>query len=483
MPVALGIDLGTQGVKALVCDADSGAVLSRGSAHLELSSPRPGAAEQHPAKWREAVGVAVRSALDARAGLRDAVVGIGVSGQQHGCVALDSAWQPVWPAKLWCDTEAADEASELTRLLGRRVPSGFTAPKLLWLRRHHPEAYARIRHVLLPHDWLNWELTGDAFTDAGDASGTGYFNVERRRYDERALAEIGSGLAAWVPPVVSPDAAAGALSNGAAEWLGLRPGIAVAAGSGDNMMGAIGAGAVEPGTMVLSLGTSGTIAAVSARPIIDPHGLVAAFCDATGVWMPLLCTMSCTAATQEVSAAFGMGHDELSARAATEPIGCHGLTFLPYLLGERVPDWPHATGVLHGIRPGLLRPGCAYRAAMEGATLALWQGYRRMRDMGLEARSLRVVGGASRSALWRQVIADIFGMPLQFPVEADSAALGAALAGAAAAAGRPLREFVRERPPAVEPGACVPDARAHADYQPVAARFDSIGASTFGSMA
>lgn len=483
MPVALGIDLGTQGVKALVCDADSGAVLSRGSAHLELSAPRPGAAEQHPAQWREAVGIAVRSALDARAGLRDAVVGIGVSGQQHGCVALDSQWEAVWPAKLWCDTEAAEEAGELTHLLGRRVPAGFTAPKLLWLRRRHPDAFARIRHVLLPHDWLNWQLTGDAFTDAGDASGTGYFDVGRRRYDTPALAQIGPELEACVPPVVSPDAAAGALSAGAAQWLGLKPGIAVAAGSGDNMMGALGAGAVEPGTMVLSLGTSGTIVAVSASPIIDPDGLVAAFCDATGGWMPLLCTMSCTAATQEVSAAFGMAHDELSAQAAKEPIGCHGLTFLPYLLGERVPDWPHATGALHGIRPGLMRPGCVYRAAIEGATLALWQGYRRMRHMGLEARALRVVGGASRNALWRQVIADIFGMPLQFPIEADSAALGAALAGAAAAAGSPLGRFVRDRPPAVEPVVCMPDARAHAQYQPLAARFDSIGASTFGSVA
>lgn len=246
------------------------------------------------------------------------------------------------------------------------------------------------------------------------------------------------------------------------------------------MMSALGAGAVDSGAMVLSLGTSGTMCASSDRPVIDPEGLVAAFCDATGRWMPLLCTMSCTAPTQETAAAFSMGHAELTSLAAAEPIGCHGMTFLPYLLGERVPDWPHASGTLLGIRPGLLRPGCTYRAAIEGATLALWQGHRRMRALGLQPSSLRVVGGAARNPLWRQVIADIFGMPLRFPVEPDSAALGAALAGAAAAAGEPLASFVRARPPAVEPEACEPRAHAHAEYAAVAARFDALGAALFG---
>lgn len=481
MALALGIDLGTQGVKALLCDADSGAVVSRGSAHLELATPRPGAAEQHPDHWRIAVRKAVQGALEAQPGASGAVCGIGVSGQQHGCVALDAQGDPVWPAKLWCDTEAAREAQELSAALGRRVPAGFTAPKLLWLRRNQPAAFARIRHVLLPHDWLNLELAGATWTDAGDASGTGYFDVERRRYDDAALAAISPALTSQVPPVVPSDGAAGQLSADGARWLGLREGIAVAAGSGDNMMSAVGAGAVDAGTMVLSLGTSGTIFSPADRAVIDREGLVAAFCDATGGWMPLLCTMSCTAATQETSSAFGIGHAQLTELAAREPIGCHGMTFLPYLLGERVPDWPHASGVLHGIRPGLLRPGSAYRAAMEGATLALWQGYRRMRTLGVEARALRVVGGASRNPLWRQVIADVFGMPLQFPVEADSAALGAALAGAAAAAGEPLARFVRARMPAVEPEVREPHAHAHAEYLHVAERFDALGAAIFGS--
>lgn len=451
MTLALGIDLGTQGAKALVIDADTGRVLGRGSAPLAVDVPRPGAAEQHPDAWWAAIVHAVRQAT-ACDGVDGARIGsIGVSGQQHGCVALDASDRPVHPAKLWCDTECAAEAAALSAALGRRVPAGFTAPKLPWLRAHRPEAFARIRRVMLPHDWVNLRLTGDAFTDAGDASGTGWMDVATRAHDRAAMDVVDPGLHAWVPHIAPAGAIAGTLRTEAAAELGLRPGIAVAPGSGDNMMSAIGAGAVDHGTLVVSLGTSGTVFGPSDTPVIDPEGLVAAFCDATGRWLPLVCTMNCTVVTEEVRSAFGLSHDRVTELAADEPIGTHGVSFLPYLQGERVPDWPHATGALLGLRPGLMRPGVVYRAALEGATFALLHGARRLGSLGVHARELRVVGGASRNPLWRQLLADAFGAPLRFPAEPESAALGAALQGAAVATGAGIAEFVRAHPPAMLP--------------------------------
>ena len=449
MAPALGIDLGTQGAKALVVDATTGAVLGRGSAPLGLDAPRPGAAEQHPDAWWDAIVRAVRHALACEGVDPARIASIGVSGQQHGLVALDGADRPVHPAKLWCDTECSAEASALSARLGRRVPAGFTAPKLPWLRAHRPEAFARIRRVLLPHDWVNLRLTGDAFTDPGDASGTGWLDVASRTNDRAAMDLVDPALHGWVPRIVPADAVAGTLRAEAAAELGLRPGIAVAPGSGDNMMSALGAGAVDHGTLVVSLGTSGTVFGASDAPVVDPEGLVAAFCDATGRWLPLVCTMNCTVVTEEVRAAFGMPHARLAELAAAEPAGAHGVSFLPYLQGERVPDWPRATGALLGLRPGLMRPGVVYRAALEGATFALLHGARRLAALGVAARELRVVGGASRNALWRQVLADAFDAPLRFPAEPESAALGAAMQGAAVAGGVRVADFIRAHPPAM----------------------------------
>ena len=449
MALALGIDLGTQGAKALVLDAGSGAVVGRGSAPLAVDAPRPGAAEQHPDAWWAAIVRAVRQALASDGVDPAGIASVGVSGQQHGCVALDGADRPVHPAKLWCDTECASEAAALSASLGRRVPAGFTAPKVPWLRAHRPDAFARIRRLLLPHDWVNMRLTGDAFTDAGDASGTGWLDVAARTHDRAAMDLVEPALHGWVPRIVSADAVAGTLRAEAAAELGLRPGIAVAPGSGDNMMGALGAGAVDHGTLVVSLGTSGTVFGASDAPVVDPEGLVAAFCDATGRWMPLVCTMNCTVVTEEVRAAFGMTHARLTELAAAEPAGAHGVSFLPYLQGERVPDRPHATGALVGLRPGLMRPGVVYRAALEGATFALVHGARRLAALGVVPRELRVVGGASRNALWRQVLADAFDAPLRFPAEPESAALGAAMQAAAVVSGAGVAEFVRTHPPAM----------------------------------
>src|SRR5262245_26793513 len=274
----LGLDVGTQGTKALAVDVDARAVIARASSTYDLiPGLPPGAAEQHPDTWWSAVRACTASL--AREVELGRVRAIGVSGQQHGFVALDARKQVIRPAKLWCDTSTAAEARELTQTLGRHVPAGFTASKILWLKRHEPARFARLAHVLLPHDWVNWRLTGELAMEAGDASGTALFDPATRSFDARACFAIDEHLEAKLPRLVGPDEAVGCLSGEAARELGLAPGLPVAPGGGDNMCAAIGAGATRPGVAVLSLGTSATVFAYSRTPVLDPTGQIAPFCD------------------------------------------------------------------------------------------------------------------------------------------------------------------------------------------------------------
>ena len=392
----------------------------------------PGAAEQHPDTWIDAVRAVAHELLAADGVRAEAVVGVGVSGQQHGLVALDADDRVVRPAKLWCDTSTADEARALSGMLGRHVPAGFTASKVLWLARHEPDHWARTVRVLLPHDYINLALTGEATAEAGDASGTGWFDVAGRRWDGGAAVMIDDRPPDRLPRLVAAGEPAGVLHAAGAELLGLRPGVTVSTGGGDNMCAAIGSGATRPGVVVLSLGTSGTAFTYADRPVLDPAGLIAGFCDSTGGWLPLLCVMNLTGVTEEVAAAFGRDGapadlDALTRAAAEVPPGCDGLTWLPYLQGERVPDLPEASGTLLGLRPGLLRPGVLFRAAMEGTSLNLAWGLQRMAGLGVRPSEVRLVGGAAANPLWRSILADTLGVPVRRLAEGESAALGAAL--------------------------------------------------------
>jgi len=425
----LGIDVGTQSSKALVVDVAGGAVLGRGSSpHAMIEGLPPGHLEQSPEHWLTAVEQAVASAL---AGLdRGRVAALAVSGQQHGCVVLDAEGAVLRPAKLWCDTATVVEAQELSAQLGRQVPTGYTASKLLWLRRHEPAIWQRIRTVLLPHDFVNLRLTGIAAMEAGDASGTGWFDPVQRRFDPAAIAAIDPQLADWLPALRPAGELLGGLSADGARRLGLPAGLPVALGGGDNMMSAIGSGAVAPGVVTISLGTSGTIFARSEQPAIDPAGLIAPFCSSDGAWLPLLCVMNLTGVTEEVRLLTGRSHDDLTALAQAVPWGAQGLCWLPYLLGERVPDLPTATGTLLGLRPGALRPGPLYRAAIEGCASNLALGLDRLRRFLPPIERVHLVGGAAHNPLWQQVLADLLAVPVVPLREAESAALGAALQAA-----------------------------------------------------
>jgi xylulokinase len=425
----LGIDVGTQSTKALLVEFETGRVAARAArSHGLIEGLPPGAAEQHPDTWATAAAEATRDVLAAVPGAT--VVGVGVSGQQHGLVALDAAGRPVRAAKLWCDTSTADEAADLARELGVPVPTGYTASKVRWLARREPQDWARVRTVLLPHDWLDFVLTGERAMEAGDASGTGWFDVHARRFDLAAAARIDARLPECLPRLadpLAPHAVVGTVTRAAAERFGLAPGTPVALGGGDNMMSAIGAGAVQPGVVVASLGTSGTVFAHSTTPVVDPAGLVAPFCASAGGWLPLVCVMNLTGVAEEVATAFGRGHAELTELARAVPPGGDGLLWLPYLVGERVPDLPRASGTLLGLRHGSLAPGRLYRAALEGTALNLaWAG-QRLADLGVAISSLRVVGGAARNTLWVEILAAAFGVEVEVLEESETAALGAAL--------------------------------------------------------
>lgn len=426
----LGLDVGTQGTKALLLDGGSGSILARAGASYELLPDLPqGAAEQDPRQWDAAVATVVGELLAGGSFRPAQIKGIGVSGQQHGFVPLDGSGEVIRPAKLWCDTSTAEEARELSEAFGRAVPTGFTASKILWLKRHEPHHFERLRHVLLPHDYINFRLTGERTMEAGDASGTGFFDPRQREFARAWLDIIDERLFEMLPELLAPGVPAGTLSASAAGRLGLPAGITVAAGGGDNMMSAIGSGATRTGVTVVSLGTSGTVFSYSDRPLVDPDGLIAPFCDSTGGWLPLLCVMNLTGVTEEVRGASGnQDLAELTLAAEQVDEGCGGLLFLPYLQGERVPDLPGATGTLLGLRPGSLAPGTLFRAALEGTSLNLAWGVDRMRGLGLQVDAVRLVGGGSRNRLWRRILADCLDAPVACLEEAESAALGAALA-------------------------------------------------------
>jgi xylulokinase len=434
----IGIDSGTQSTKALVVDARSGKVCGSGSASYGLIAGLPaGAKEQDPETWRAALVKSVKLALKETKATAGEVVAISVSGQQHGFVPMDKSGAVIRPAKLWCDTTTTAECAEITqalggakgaiRAVGNAVLPGFTAPKILWLRKNEPENYARLATVLLPHDYLNWWLTGGMFMEFGDASGSALMDVRKRRWSEAAIQAIDPELSGKLPTLSSSDQPAGQLRAEAAKALGLNAGVLVAAGGGDNMMGAIGTGNTRQGVVTASFGTSGTIYACSERPVVDPAGEIAAFCDSTNRWLPLLCTMNVTVATEMVRKDFDLDHAAFEKAAAKAPAGSDGLVLLPYLEGERTPNIPDGTGVFLGVRPATFDAPHFARATMEGVTMGMNYGLRRLAELGVSAKQVRATGGGAKSKLWRQIMADVFQAEVVTLEVSEGAAYGAAL--------------------------------------------------------
>jgi len=434
----LGIDSGTQSTKVLVVDARDGKVLASAAQSYDLIPDLPpGAKEQHPHIWRDATASAIRQALRQAKAVAAEVKAMGVSGQQHGFVPLDAAGQVIRPAKLWCDTSTAAECDEITgriggpkaavRALGNAVLPGFTASKILWLKKHEPKHYAQLATVLLPHDYLNFWLTGEKVMEYGDASGTALFDVKKRTWSHAAINAIDPELAGKLPPVISSDRPAGRLQQSTAKLLDLNPDVLVSAGGGDNMMGAIGTGNTREGVITASFGTSGTIYACAAKPVVDPKGEIAAFCDSTNHWLPLLCTMNVTVATELVRNDFKWTHEKFAAEIARVPAGSRGLILLPYFEGERTPNVPNGTGVWLGINQKNFEAGHFARSAMEGVTLGMNYGLRRLAELGVNPTQIRAPGGGAKYTVWRKIMADIFNVPVVTLKVREGAAYGAAL--------------------------------------------------------
>ena len=451
--ITLGIDCGTQSLKTVALDGDSGKILASASKPYGLiEGLPPGHAEQDPAIWWDALRETVGKVLSDLGSRKSEVGGIGVSGQQHGFVPLDANFEVIRPAKLWCDTSTTSQCHEIRTKLGGRdkaialagndILPGFTAPKILWLKQNEPANFARLAHVALPHDFLNLKLTGTLRMEFGDASGTALMDVRSRTWSRQVCDAIDPRLMDMLPPLGSSLEPAGNLrAELAAEW-GLSTDVIVSAGGGDNMMAAIGTGNTRPGVVTASLGTSGTIFACSAQPVIDPQGEIAAFCDSADHWMPLLCTMNVTVATEAFRNLFGWDHAKMDAGISSVPPGADGLLFLPYLQGERTPNLPNGCGVLHGMTTSNISPAHFARAAMEGVTLGMAYGLRRMESLGLKPSEIRLTGGGSQSPVWRQILADVFGTPVVTMESAEGAALGAAIQALhAASPGSPLDDL------------------------------------------
>ncbi len=343
------------------------------------------------------------------------------------------------PASLWNDPETAPQNEALLRLLGGRQQwlrrfgiaplTGYTASKLLWLKEREPGNFARIRHILLPHDYLNFWLTGRLSAECGDASGTAFFDVRERTWalDVLNLIDGGTGhLARAVPPLLGPEDLAGHLRREAAQELGLSENCVVSAGGGDNMMGAIGTNNLGAGIVTLSLGTSSTVYCFSASAPEDRSGAIAPFCSSAGGWLPLVCTMNATNVVANTLALSGRTTADIEAALEATPPGAEGLTFLPFLNGERTPDLPGAKGTLTGITATNFKPAHLIRAAIEGVTFGILNGL----DLVLAGEPpsvIHLIGGGARSASWRQLIADASGARVRVPIEEESAALGAAV--------------------------------------------------------
>jgi xylulokinase len=437
-PLFVGIDSGTQSTKSVVIDGKSGKVLGTAShPHAMLPNLPAGAKEQDPAVWITALKKSLKAALTAAKAPARNIKAIAVSGQQHGFVPLDRDFKVIRPAKLWCDTSTAAQAEFLEKKLGGRsqyiaatgnaLPAGFTASKILWLKQHEPERYARLAHVLLPHDYLNWWLTGRDVMEHGDASGTGILDVRTRQWSAAVIAQIDRGLVDKLPALQSSEQPVGRVRREVMQEFGLAPDTLVAAGGGDNMMGAIGTGNTKIGIVTASFGTSGTIYAYSPRPVIDPLGEIAAFCDSTGAWLPLLCTMNVTVATELVKRLFSLNNEKLTNLVKQAPTGCDGLILVPYFEGERTPNLPNGTGVYFGVRDKTMTPAHFARAAMEGVTLGMNYGLNRLCELGLRPKEIRITGGGSQNPVWRQIMADVFATPVIAMDESEGAAYGAAL--------------------------------------------------------
>lgn len=442
MSYFIGIDSSTTATKALLMD-NQGGVVAIGRSEYDFETPRPLWSEQSPHLWWDATVIAIRDAL-AQSGVEgDAVAGIGLTGQMHGLVLLDDAGEVLRPSILWNDQRTQAECDEIRRrvgpseliaITGNDALTGFTAPKILWVRNNEPDVFARVAHVLLPKDYVRFRLTDTYASDRAGGSGTILFDLAARDWSAEVARVLDIPME-WLPPTFEGPDVTGVVTEEAAALTGLRPGTPVMAGGGDQAANGVGVGAVAPGVVAMSVGTSGVVFAAADRPVVEAAGRLHAFCHAVpGMWHLMGVMLSAAGSYKWFKEAFApdLTYDELNDAAAQVPAGSEGLVFLPYLTGERTPHPdPLARGAFVGltVRHGL---GHMARAVMEGVAFGLRDSVELM-AAEMELGEVRVSGGGASSDLWLRIIADVIGLPVRVVGTAESAAHGAAMLAAVGA--------------------------------------------------
>ena len=445
----LGIDVGTGGTRAVLLD-EAGRVLCAATAeHAEMASPELGWAEQDPRDWWRATCVAVAECLTAAGATGADVSAVGLSGQMHGLVLLDAAGEVLRPALIWCDQRTEEDCRAITERVGAKrlielvanpALTGFTLPKIWWVRAHEPEIWSRVRSIMLPKDYVRFRLTGERATDVADASGTLLFDVVNRRWSAEMLKA--SGLKAEILPEVfeSPETS-GRVSKEGAAASGLREGTPVVAGAGDQAAGAVGMGIVRAGVVSATIGTSGVVFAATDRPALDPHGRLHTFCHAIpGRWHVMGVTQAAGLSLRWFRDQFGSGkndgrdpYDRLSDEASSIAPGAEGLFWAPYLMGERTPHLdPNVRAALVGLSPSHTRAHII-RAIQEGVAFSLKDTFSIFDEMKVPVTKIRLGGGGARSKLWRQIQADVYGHEVELAEAEEGAAYGAAILAAVGA--------------------------------------------------
>lgn len=448
--------MGTGGTRALVID-DQGKVIASGSAeHEPFASPRPGWAEQHPQDWWRACGEAVRKALQSSKLRADEIACVGFSGQMHGAVLLDSGDEVVRSAIIWCDQRSEAQADELSKMFGRDVLirltcnpplTNFTLTKLLWVRETEPKHWARVRHVMLPKDYVRFRLTGERAIDMADASGTLLLDVTHRRWSTEVLSKTGIEEK-LLPALYESPQVCGTVSAAGAEATGLRVGTPVVAGAGDQAAGAVGMGIARAGAVSATIGTSGVVFAATDRPALDPQGRLHTFCHAIqGRWHVMGVTQAAGLSLRWFRDRFGAAapgsqtkdgrdpYDVLAEEAAAAPAGSEGAFWAPYLMGERTPHLdPNARAALLGLTASHTR-GHVIRAVMEGVAYSLKDTFTIFDEMKIPVTSIRLGGGGARSPLWRQIQADVYAHEVEIVAAEEGAAYGAAILAGVGAGG------------------------------------------------
>jgi xylulokinase len=438
MRYLIGLDISTTGAKALLID-ESGTVVASHTTPQPISNPKPLWSEQNPQDWWQGIADAIRTVLT-ETGATDHVAAIGLTGQMHGLVCLDDSGKVLRPAILWNDQRTQAECDWITetvgaqiliQLTGNRALTGFTAPKIIWVRNHEPDVYSQIAHILLPKDYIRFKLSGDYCTDLAGAAGTLLLDVENRQWSEEVLNALDIPRE-WMPKTHEGPAITGVVSESAARETGLKTGTPIVGGGGDQGAQAVGVGAVEPGIVALTVGTSGVVFAPLGSYAYEPEGRLHAFCHAVpGQWHFMGVMLSAAGSLQwyRDTLAPGVSFDELTAEAADVSPGCDGLQFLPYLSGERTPHPdPLARGAFIGLTTRHTR-GHMTRAVMEGVAFGLRDSFELIKQSkaGREINQVRVSGGGAKSPLWRQIMADVFGAALVTVEALEGAAYGAAL--------------------------------------------------------